>query len=103
MVAFGGGESIYKICIFSPPTEDPLTFRYQDPINAVEENSCTKHVSTLCGQMQAVLMSKWMVQIVTTVLWKIQSVTGKQVYKILKILVEVNERSNTECQTSQCI
>jgi hypothetical protein len=42
-----------------------------------------------------------MVQIVTTVLWKIESVIGKQEYKILKILVEVNNRSNTQCQASQ--
>jgi len=29
-------SDIYKI---SPPTEDPLNFRYQDRINAVEENN----------------------------------------------------------------
>jgi hypothetical protein len=42
-----------------------------------------------------------MVQIVKTVLWKIKSVSGRQEYKILNTLVEVNERSNTEYQTSQ--
>jgi hypothetical protein len=42
--------------IFSLPTEVPLNLRYEDPINAFEENNCTKQVNTFCGQMQTVLV-----------------------------------------------